>query len=179
MAPTAIVEPGAVIGLGTHIGHHAHIRPDVRIGQGCTLGKNVFVDSGVSVGDRSVVGDNVSLYSGVQLEAQVLVGPSAVFTNDRLPRAVSPDWQQVATTVREGAAIGANATIVCGVELGRWSVVEPGAVVTRSVADHELVGGVPARRLGWVCACGSVIAVTVAEIDTMQCGACAERFTDR
>ena len=103
--------------------------------------------------------NNVSVYAGVEIDDHVLVGPSAVFTNDRYPRATG-DWELVPTRVRRGASIGGNATVVCGVEIGEGAMVGAGAVVTRDVEPHELVAGNPARRLGWVCVCGGVLVHT-------------------
>jgi UDP-3-O-[3-hydroxymyristoyl] glucosamine N-acyltransferase len=154
---TAVVEPGAQLGEGTAVWHHAHVRTGACIGSECTLGKNVFVDEGVVIGDRTKIQNNVSVYRGVTLGSEVFVGPSVVFTNDRFPRACSPNWEIVPTVVRHGASIGANATIVCGIEIGEWATVAAGAVVTRSLAPYELVAGTPARRLGWVCRCGRVM----------------------
>ena len=153
---TAVVEPGATIGDGTAIWHHAHVRAGAQVGRGCTIGKNVFVDQGVVIGDRVKIQNNVSVYRGVHLDDEVFVGPGAVFTNDRYPRATG-DWELVATEIRRGASIGANATVVCGVELGRWSMVAAGAVVTHDVPAHGLVVGVPARLRGWACTCGRVL----------------------
>lgn len=159
---TAIVEDGASIGSGTAIWHHAHVRSGSMIGADCVLGKNVFVDTGAVIGDRCKVQNNVSVYDGVTLEDEVFVGPSAVFTNDRFPRAQNPDWEIVETLVRQGASISANATIRCGLSVGRWAVVGAGAVVTRDVADHQIVAGNPARHLGWACRCGRVASREVA-----------------
>jgi UDP-2-acetamido-3-amino-2,3-dideoxy-glucuronate N-acetyltransferase len=171
-----VVEPGVRIGAGTRVWHHCQLRAGATIGTECTLGKNVFVDAGVTVGDRVKIQNNVSIYQGVHLDDEVFVGPSAVFTNDRFPRAANPDWELVETHVRRGASIGANATLMCGIELGEWSTVAAGAVVTRSVAPHELVAGNPARRLGWVCRCGRVLARTTADAGPMTCAACGVRF---
>jgi UDP-2-acetamido-3-amino-2,3-dideoxy-glucuronate N-acetyltransferase len=154
--PTAIVEDGAQIGAGTFIWHHAHVRSGAVIGPGVTLGKNVFVDSGAVIGQRCKIQNNVSVYSGVVLEDDVFVGPSAVFTNDRFPRAFA-DWHVVKTYVRRGASIGANATLRCGIQLGELCLVAAGAVVTRDVRPNELVGGNPARTLGWVDVRGEVV----------------------
>jgi dTDP-4-amino-4,6-dideoxygalactose transaminase/acetyltransferase-like isoleucine patch superfamily enzyme len=151
------VETGASVGTGTVIWHHSLIRSEAVVGSDCTLGKNVFVDERVRIGDRVKIQNNVSVYRGVELDDEVFVGPSAVFTNDLLPRAVSPDWRPAATRVRRGASVGANATIICGVEIGEWGMVGAGAVVTRSVRPHQLVAGNPACHRGWVCACGTVI----------------------
>lgn len=173
---TAVVEPGAQVGAGTKIWHHGHVRAGAVIGESCTLGKNVFVDAGAVVGDRCKIQNNVSVYRGVRLDDEVFVGPSAVFTNDRFPRAVGDDWEVVDTRVCQGASIGANATIVCGVGIGPWAVVGAGSVVTRDVEAHELVVGNPARRLGWVCRCGRVLARTTAGIPATTCAACGATF---
>jgi UDP-2-acetamido-3-amino-2,3-dideoxy-glucuronate N-acetyltransferase len=170
---TAIIEPGTSVGPGTHIWHHAHIRSGASIGADCTLGKNVFVDETVRIGDRVKIQNNVSVYRGVELANEVFVGPHAVFTNDRLPRAVNPDWKVTPTTVHLGASIGANATIVCGVEIGEWAMVGAGSVVTRSVQDHQLVMGIPAKPSGWVCQCGAVVSRSVARPAALQCDSCA------
>lgn len=155
--PTAIVEPGAQVGIGTRVWHHSQIREGARVGQDCTLGKNVFVDTGVIIGDGCKIQNNVSVYRGVVLADRVFVGPSAVFTNDRTPRAFNLEWEVIPTRVETGASIGANATIVCGVTLGAFSMVAAGAVVAHSVAPHSLVAGCPARPIGWVCECGRIL----------------------
>jgi UDP-2-acetamido-3-amino-2,3-dideoxy-glucuronate N-acetyltransferase len=152
--PTAIVEDDVTIGSGTSIWHHCHVRRGAVIGSGCTLGKNVFVDAGVRIGDGVKIQNNVSVYAGVTIEDDVFVGPSAVFTNDLHPRAFAHDWAITPTIVHRGASIGANATIVCGSHIGELALVGSGAVVTRSVAPHQLVLGNPARPSGWVCTCG-------------------------
>jgi acetyltransferase-like isoleucine patch superfamily enzyme len=155
--PTAIVEDGAVVGAGTRIWHRSHVRAGCRIGTGCTIGFAVFVDEGVVIGDRCKVQNHASIYRGVVLEDEVFVGPAATFSNDRYPRAGAAGWEIVPTHVRRGASVGANATVVCGVELGRWSMVAAGAVVTHDVPAHGLVVGVPARLRGWACTCGRVL----------------------
>jgi acetyltransferase-like isoleucine patch superfamily enzyme len=155
---TALVEDGATVGDGTRIWHRAHVRAGSAIGAGCTIGFAVYVDEGVTIGDRCKVQNHVSLYRGVTLEDEVFVGPSAVFTNDLYPRAVAPDWEVTPTRVRRGASIGANATIVCGIEVGAYATVGAGAVVTADVAPHTLVLGAPARPAGRVCVCGRVLA---------------------
>jgi UDP-2-acetamido-3-amino-2,3-dideoxy-glucuronate N-acetyltransferase len=172
---TATVEPGASIGDGTVVWHHAHVRRGARIGDGCVIGKGVYVDEGVSVGDRAKIQNNVSVYRGVRLDDEVFVGPGAVFTNDRYPRAVG-DWDVSETTVQRGASIGANATVVCGVGIGRYATVAAGAVVTRDVGDHELVAGNPARRLGWVCRCGRVLARTPGPFPPSACASCGAAY---
>ena len=172
---TAVVEPGAVLGAGVKVWHHAHIRARAVIGCSTGVGKNVYVDSGVMVGERCKIQNNVSLYLGVTLEDEVFVGPSAVFTNDRFPRATG-EWDVVETTVRRGASIGGNATIVCGLEIGSWATVAAGAVVTKSVAPYELVAGNPARRLGWMCRCGRVLARSGGQMPEATCSHCGRGY---
>jgi acetyltransferase-like isoleucine patch superfamily enzyme len=159
---TAEVSPEAEIGPHTSIWNQAQVRERARIGAECVIGKNAYVDADVVIGDRVKVQNNVSLFHGVTVEDGVFIGPHVCFTNDRVPRAVnrdgSPktdaDWEVSPTLVRQGAALGANSTILPGVTIGRWAVVGSGSVVTRDVDDHELVAGNPARRLGSACACG-------------------------
>ena len=156
---TAIVDAGAVIGEGTKVWHWVHVCAGAEVGARAVLGQNVYVGPGVQIGAGCKVQNNVSVYSGVTLEENVFVGPSAVFTNVRTPRADVERKDEFATTiVRRGATIGANATIVCGVELGERCFVAAGSVVTRDVPPFTLVRGVPARIVGRVCACGEVLA---------------------
>ncbi len=172
---TAILERDTEIGAGTGIWHHCHIREGARIGKNSSLGKNVFVDAGVSIGSRVRIQNNVSVYAGVNVEDDVFVGPSAVFTNDRYPRSHNADWKPVPTYVRRGASVGANATIICGITLGEWSVVAAGAVVTKDVAPFQLVVGNPARHAGWVCRCGHVLNRSSASYPALQtCNECGE-----
>jgi len=154
---TAVVEPGAHLGAGTRVWHHAHIRTGATVGAGCVLGKGIFVDTGVRIGDRVKIQNGVSVYRGVTLEDDVFVGPQVAFTNDPFPRAHGEGWQPVPTVVRRGASIGANATVLCGIEIGAWAMVGAAAVVTRDVESHRLVLGAPARPVGWVCVCGEVV----------------------
>lgn len=168
--PTAVVEDGARIGPGVAIWHHCHVRSSAVVGAGTVLGKNVYVDTGVTVGDRVRVQNNVSLYRGVTVEDDCFVGPSVVFTNDLVPRSRNSDWQPVSTFVRRGASIGANATIVCGVTIGEWSLVAAGTVVTADVRPHEIVAGNPGRTLGWVCECGA--SRVRAKGERLSCSAC-------
>jgi UDP-2-acetamido-3-amino-2,3-dideoxy-glucuronate N-acetyltransferase len=152
--PSAIIEDGATVGQDSKVWHFAHIRAGASIGRDCTLGKDVFVDAGVHIGSECKIQNGVSVYAGVTIEDQVFVGPHAVFTNDRLPRAFTSSWDLVETRVLLGSSIGANATIVCGVVIGSYAMVGAGSVVTRDVNAHELVVGNPARHAGWVCRCG-------------------------
>jgi len=171
--PTAEVEDGAEIGAGTRIWRFAHVRAGADVGRDCTIGANVFVDAGVHVGARSKVQNNVSVYAGVTLSDDVFVGPGAVFTNDRVPRAVNPSWHITPTRVGRGASIGANATLVCGHDIGEYAIVAAGAVVTRAVAPHQLVAGNPARHHGWVCWCGSLVSRDAEAPDILDCGDCS------
>lgn len=149
--PTACVDEPADIGEGTSIWHFCHVMAGAHVGRGVVLGQNVFVASGARVGDRVRVQNNVSVYAGVVLEEDVFVGPSCVFTNVTNPRAeVSRRHAFEATRVRRGATLGANATVLPGVTVGRFAFVGAGAVVTKDVADYALVVGVPARPVGWV-----------------------------
>ncbi len=168
----AVVEPGAKLGNGTKVWHHAHVRSGAIVGSDTQLGKNTYVDSGATVGDRCKIQNNVSVYAGVHLADEVFVGPSAVFTNDRFPRAQNPDWEITETYVGEGASIGANATIVCGVTIGRWATVAAGSVVTKDIPDHCLVMGNPAKPVGWVCHRGYVVSKSTEKPQEMRCDRC-------
>jgi UDP-3-O-[3-hydroxymyristoyl] glucosamine N-acyltransferase len=172
---TAVIEEGAEIGDDTKVWHHSHVRNGAVVGESCVLGKNVFVDAGAVVGDRCKIQNNVSVYHGVSIESDVFVGPSATFTNDLVPRAFNADWSITDTVVRRGASIGANATIVCGNELGEYSMVAAGATVTRPVMAHQLVAGTPARHLGWVCRCGVVISRDAEPPSLFECNTCNEK----
>jgi UDP-2-acetamido-3-amino-2,3-dideoxy-glucuronate N-acetyltransferase len=160
--PTAEVSPDASIGPGTSVWNQAQVREGAHIGGGCVIGKNAYIDADVVIGDNVKIGNNVSVFHGVTVEDGVFIGPHVCFTNDRLPRAINvdgslkgaDDWEVSPILVRHGAALGANSTILPGVTIGRWAMVGSGAVVTHDVADHALVVGNPARRLGRVCACG-------------------------
>ena len=157
--PTAIVDDGCEIGEKTKVWHFSHIMPGAKIGSGCTFGQNVFIASGVRIGNNVKIQNNVSVYEGVELEDEVFCGPSCVFTNINNPRSeiVRRDEYQK-TLVRRGASIGANATIVCGSDIGRYVFVGAGAVVARGeVPDYALMVGVPARRKGWISRHGHVL----------------------
>lgn len=148
---SAIVEQGAHVGARSRIWHFVHVLGGARIGADCSLGQGCYVAATVVVGDRVKVQNNVSLYDGVLLEDDVFVGPSVVFTNVKNPRArVDRRHQFRGTTVRRGATLGANSTVVCGVELGEYCFVGAGAVVSRDIAPYVLAVGVPARPVGWM-----------------------------
>lgn len=149
--PTAVVDEPCEIGRGTKIWHFSHIMRGARIGSDCILGQNVFVANDVVIGNNVKIQNNVSVYSGVTIEDDVFLGPSCVFTNVPNPRSeVLRRGQYTPTLVRRGATIGANATIICGVTIGRYAFVGAGAVVTKDVPDYALVVGVPARQHGWM-----------------------------
>ena len=149
--PSACVDEPCEIGEGTRIWHFCHVSAGARIGKGCVLGQNVYVAGGAVLGDAVRIQNNVSLYDGTVVEDEVFIGPSAVLTNVVNPRA-SIDRRAFldVTRIRRGATIGANATLVCGITVGRHAFVGAGAVVTRDVPDYALVTGVPARRTGWM-----------------------------
>jgi len=149
--PTAVIDEGAEIGERTKIWHFAHVFGGARIGSDCSFGQNTMVSDGVLVGNNVKVQNNVAIYSGTVIEDDVFLGPSCVLTNVTNPRSqVVRRGIYEKTLIRRGATVGANATIVCGVTLGRYAFVAAGAVVTRDVPDYGLVAGVPARRSGWM-----------------------------
>lgn len=149
--PTAVIDDGCEIGPGTKIWHFSHIMSNCRIGKNCNLGQNVVVSPDVVLGNNVKVQNNVSIYTGVICEDEVFLGPSMVFTNVTNPRsAINRRGQYAKTTVKRGATIGANATIVCGHDIGQYAFIGAGAVVTKNVADYELVIGNPARHGGWM-----------------------------
>jgi UDP-2-acetamido-3-amino-2,3-dideoxy-glucuronate N-acetyltransferase len=150
---TAIVENGALVGAGTKVWHHAHVRAGATIGRDCVIGKNVYVDSNVIIGDRVKIQNNVSLYNGLTVENEAFIGPHVTFTNDLYPRSRG-SWEIVKTCVEFNASVGANATIKCGVTVGRSAMIGCGSVVTDNVIPHGLVRGNPARLVGFVCKCG-------------------------
>jgi UDP-2-acetamido-3-amino-2,3-dideoxy-glucuronate N-acetyltransferase len=169
---SAYVDAGAVVGAGTRIWHFCHVMAGAVIGARCVLGQNVFVMSGTRIGDNVRIQNNVSVYAGVTLEDDVFCGPSMVFTNVVNPRAhVSRKDEFRPTLVKRGASIGANATIVCGTTLGEYSFVGAGAVVTKDVPPYALMTGVPARRTGWVCACGETLPAGQGTLTCPACGA--------
>ncbi len=149
--PTAVIDEGCTIGKGTRIWHFTHIMTGCEIGENCNLGQNVVVSPGVRLGRNVKVQNNVSIYTGVICEDDVFLGPSMVFTNILNPRsAIVRRDKYVATLVKKGASIGANATIICGHTLGEYSMIGAGAVVTKDVKPYALVVGNPARQVGWV-----------------------------
>lgn len=149
---SSYVDEGVHIGAGTKIWHFSHIQKNASIGKDCSLGQNVNIAENVKIGNHVKIQNNVSIYNGVELEDYVFCGPSCVFTNDLNPRSKYPkgvmDYKK--TLVKEGATIGANATIICGVTIGRYAMIAAGAVVTKEVPDFALFAGVPAKQVGVV-----------------------------
>jgi acetyltransferase-like isoleucine patch superfamily enzyme len=181
--PTADVSPQATIGEGASIWHQCQVREGAALGQNCILGKGVYIDFGVSIGNNVKIQNYSSIYHGVILEDGVFVGPHVCTTNDLRPRAINPDgslkaaddWTLTKTLVKRGAALGANATIVCGVTIGAWALIGAASVVTRDIPDHGLAWGNPARLHGFVCACGGRLekaSATSVVIETrcLECG---------
>jgi UDP-2-acetamido-3-amino-2,3-dideoxy-glucuronate N-acetyltransferase len=167
--PTVYVHPQALcesddIGPRTRIWAFAHVLAGARIGADCNVGDHAFVEGGVVVGDSVTVKNNVLLWDGVMVEDEVFLGPNAVFTNDLRPRAAfKKDPEELLTTlVRRGATVGANATILSGITIGRWAMVGAGAVVAADVPDHALMVGNPARQAGWACECGLTLPADLA-----------------
>ena len=177
--PSAFVDEPCTVGAGVRIWHFCHVMAGARIGAGSSLGHNVFVASGVVVGERVKIQNNVSLYDGVVVEDDVFLGPSCVFTNVKHPRAeISRRDAFERTLVQRGATIGANATLVCGVTVGRYALVGAGAVVTRDVAPHALVQGAPARPVGWASRRGRPLPPPDAD-GVLRCPESGERYALR
>lgn len=173
--PSAIVDDGAVIGAGTKIWHFSHITKGAVIGKNCSLGQNTYVSPTAVLGDGVKVQNNVSIYDQVIIGNRVFVGPSAVFTNVINPRAhIERKSEYKKTYVKDGATIGANVTVVCGVTLGEFCFIAAGAVVNKDVAPYELVAGVPAKRLGFMCECGHKMDFSKGAHD---CKTCSKKYT--
>ena len=171
---TSVVDDNVEIGKGTKIWHFSHVQSGAKIGEGCSFGQNVNVSNNVKIGNGCKVQNNVSLYEGVELEDYVFCGPSMVFTNDLTPRAKYPKGSAgyKKTVLHTGATVGANATVVCGHEIGNWAMVAAGAVVTKNVKNLALMAGVPAKQIGWACECGEVLP------DLLECPVCGRKYTE-
>ncbi len=168
-----MVDDRASIGAGTKIWHHAQIREYAEIGRNCNIGKDVYIDFGVKMGDRVKIQNHVSIYHGVEIKDDVFIGPSATFTNDKHPRAWLWDGDRLCRTkVERGVSIGANATIVCGIILGRYCIIGAGSVVTKDVPPHALVLGNPGKTVGFVCECGERL-----DAD-MKCPSCGKSYPE-
>lgn len=182
--PTADVSEHAEVGDGTQVWHQVQIREGARVGRGCILGKGVYVDCHVQIGDHCKLQNGACIYQGVILEDGVFVGPGAVLTNDRLPRAINPDgslkraidWQAGRILVKYGASLGAGCVILPDVVIGAFALVGAGAVVTRDVPDHGLVVGIPARLIGYVCRCGQRLLPTDDHLAAYRCPACGQSY---
>ncbi len=172
---SSYVDENVVIGENTKIWHFSHIQSGAVIGKNCSFGQNVNVSNHVRIGNGVKVQNNVSIYEGVELEDDVFCGPSMVFTNDLTPRAKYPKGNigYKKTLVKRGATIGANATVVCGHELGKWCMIAAGAVVTKNVPAHALMAGVPAVQRGWVCECGQVLD------ESLICSECSRKYVKK
>jgi len=173
---TAIIDEGAQIGSGTSVWHFSHIMPTAIIGERCNIGQNVFIDNGVVIGNGVKIQNNVSVYNGVICEDDVFLGPSVVFTNVINPRsAIERKNEFKKTIVRKGASIGANATIVCGIEIGMYAMIGAGAVITKPVKAYALVVGNPAIQIGWVSEFGDRLVFE--ERGNALCSATGERYS--
>ena len=171
---SSYVDEGCRIGEGTKIWHFSHIMKDCAIGKNCNIGQNVVISPGVVLGDGVKIQNNVSVYTGVICEDGVFLGPSCVFTNVINPRAfIERKSEYRKTVVKKGASIGANATIVCGHDIGKYAFVGAGAVVTRTVPDYAMVYGTPARIRGYVCQCGEKLEFSDG---IAVCSACGKKY---
>jgi len=169
--PTAVMDENITIGRGTKIWHFSHVLSNCQVGQNCNIGQNVVVGPDVSIGSGCKIQNNVSVFKGITLEEDVFCGPSMVFTNIYNPRAEIGKMDQVRPTlVKKGATIGANATIICGVTLGRYCFIGAGTVVNKNIADYALVVGNPARQIGWACECGERLP------DDLECLVCGQQY---
>ena len=172
---SSYVDEDVQIGEGTKVWYFCHIQKGARIGKNCSLGQNVNISNNVKIGDGVKIQNNVAVYEGVEIEDDVFCGPSCVFTNDLTPRAKYPKGHEnyKKTVIRRGASIGANATIVCGHDIGRYAFVGAGAVVTKNVPDYAMVYGSPARIRGYVCQCGEKLHFSEGRA---VCAACGKKY---
>lgn len=170
---SSYVDEGVEIGNGSKIWHFSHLMSGTKIGEKCNIGQNVVIGPKVAVGNNVKIQNNVSVYEGVVLEDDVFCGPSMVFTNVMNPRsAVIRKHEYKQTLVRKGASIGANATVVCGNSIGRYSFIGAGSVVTKNVLNHALMAGNPARQIGWMCECGEKLN----KEQPSSCTACGNKY---
>lgn len=170
---SSYIDDGVSIGIGTKIWHFCHVQKGACIGENCSLGQNVNVSNGVKIGNGVKIQNNVSIYEGVVLEDYVFCGPSMVFTNDLSPRSRYPKdrARYKRTLVKYGASIGANATILSGITIGRWALIAAGAVLTKDAPDYALMAGAPAKQIGWVCKCGASLK------KSCSCKVCGRNYT--
>ncbi|MCB2173649.1 N-acetyltransferase [bacterium] len=175
--PTAIIDPGALIGEGTNIWHWVHVCSGAVVGGKCSLGQNVFVGNKVYIGNNVKIQNNVSVYDNVTLEDDVFCGPSMVFTNVYNPRAAKSRKDEYRPTlVKKGATLGANCTIICGVTVGRYAFVGAGAVINRDVNDYALMVGVPARQIGWMSEYGEQLELPLSGRGEVLCPHTGKRY---
>jgi UDP-2-acetamido-3-amino-2,3-dideoxy-glucuronate N-acetyltransferase len=181
--PTAEVSPEAVIGAGCRIWNQAQIRERARLGKQCIIGKDVYIDRDVIIGDNVKIQNQAQLFRGVVVESGVFIGPCVCFTNDHYPRAINlngklktdDDWSMEVTFVSYGASIGAGALILPGVKIGAFAMIGAGAIVTKDVAEHQLVIGQPAQLQGYVCRCGNRLRLNQHSV-SWQCTSCRENY---
>lgn len=170
------IDDGVKIGKGTKIWHFSHVLRGTKLGRDCVIGQNVMIGPEVEVGNHCKIQNNVSIYKAVKLEDEVFCGPSCVFTNVYNPRSfIERKDEFISTLVKKGATIGANATIICGVTIGKYAMVGAGAVVRKDINDYALVVGVPARQIGWVCKCG-VTLEGVSSDRVCKCRNCGDSY---
>lgn len=175
---SSYADEGSVIGEGTKIWHFCHVHSGAQIGKNCSIGQNVNISSHAIIGNGVKIQNNISIYDAVTIEDDVFLGPSMVFTNVFNPRSfISRKSEYRQTLVKQGASIGANATIVCGNTVGRYAFVGAGSVVTHDIPDHALVYGNPARVMGWICYCGNKLRDT--SFKMMRCPACNKEYEYR
>ncbi len=173
---SSYVDEGSRIGEGTKIWHFSHIMSDSIIGNNCNIGQNVVISPGVIIGNKVKIQNNVSVYTGVECEEGVFLGPSCVFTNVINPRSLIEKKDEYKKTIlKKGASVGANATIICGNNIGRFALIGAGAVVTKNIGDYELVVGNPAKKIGYVCECGERLE-KIENNDEYQCGVCGKIY---
>jgi len=190
---SADIEGEVAIGANTSVWHRAQIRTGARIGSGCVIGRDAYIDTGVVIGDRVKIQNRALVYHGVTVEDGVFIGPGAILTNDRFPRAITStgdlatadDWTIGPITLRTGCSIGAGAVVVAGTDVGAYATVGAGAIVTKDVTPNALVVGNPAKRIGWMCACGERLrdeggqpaAAVLASGLGLSCASCDRSYT--
>jgi len=175
---TAYIDESVSIGRGSKIWHYSHIMAGAKIGQSCKIGQNVFIAPGVKIGSNVKIQNNVSVYEGVTLEKDVFCGPSMVFTNTKIPRSAFPrntSSEYEKTLVKEGTTIGANATIICGVVIGKYAFIAAGTTITKDVPDHAVIYGNPSKVMGWICRCGKTIVKESGVV--LRCNKCHTEIT--